>query len=120
MLVTLSKVPSRSPSQISSSMTKPSLGRASWHRLMVIGVKTGEPAFDVQSMLSTCVPMAGSPAAPAAPAGLSVPATRAPLKPTAAAPAARVRKRSMTVSLWFGGAAVRRRNRTGVTTDLTV
>ena len=88
---------------------------------MVNGVKTGEPAFDAQSMLSTCVPMTGSPAAPAAPAGLSVLATRAPLKPTAAAPAtARVRKRSMTVSLWFGGAAVRRRNRTGVTTDLTV
>ena len=84
---------------------------------MVIGVKNGEPAFDVQSMLSTCVPMAGSPAAAVAPAGLSVPATRAPLTPTAAA---RVRKRSMTVSLWFGGAAVRRRTRTGVTADLTV
>ena len=26
---------------------------------MVNGVKTGEPAFDVQSMLRTCVPMTG-------------------------------------------------------------
>ena len=68
-LVTLSKDPSRRPSQISSSMAKPSLGRASWHLLMVIGVKTGEPAFDAQSRLSTWVPMAGSPAAPAAPRG---------------------------------------------------
>ena len=47
-------------------------------------------------------------------------ATRAPLKPAAAPVAARERKRRMTFSLWFGGAAVRRHNRIGVTADLTM